>query len=537
MHLQLENRGAFPPLSLPGRPFLQPVVRERNLPAMRRRVARYVAAVIAGILVWVGVSAISGEREAWDSGLYFLLGLPFLVLLAGSLGFLDPVRGWKWGMAPFLAQALWVSSLDERGQVWPFAWLAFSLLSIPAMVSATIGAFLARRRVQQRHGAPSSVLPQVVSTLLWLSLVLVGSVSIGEGALGGEGAAEPSAGRELAGLSFRLFVDRGSPGSAKGLLDEAQAERAIDTVADTFAILLRERGGYPRFDEAIRKGLLDRVVIEPTVLNREGKAFPFLVTRTAEAGRVRLMISARSLKEQGYLGQPDRLAPVLGREFQWVVSKADTAPKPTTISAERDLARAPIASDKEIRALSGEERGRLLQRLFETYLRTVDDLRSLDRQAYYEVGTSTLLPTSQPDAATKWYDIRVREALQRIVREPSFLDRTPQAVFGLLNGKIWTVAFVKIDQRDWATRTRVLPEDKAIVVGEPHRTIQPASVLVNMHRTATPDDPFYPDAKQLPMGALSTEQLALVIAKEIQLNLTEKSQPGHVLQDALTAPK
>jgi hypothetical protein len=39
------------------------------------------------------------------------------------------------------------------------------------------------------------------------------------------------------------------------------------------------------------------------------------------------------------------------------------------------------------------------------------------------------------------------------------------------------------------------------------------------------------------MGALSTDQLALVIAKEIQQNIIEKSQRGHVAQDALTAPK
>ncbi len=504
---------------------------------MRRRVALYVAAIIAGILVWVGVTVVSGEREAWDSGLYFLVGLPVLVLLAGVQGFLDPARAWKWGFVPSLAQALWVISLDEHGHLWPFGLLAFGLFSIPAMASAGIGALLAHRRVRRRQSALPHGMPQVLGMLSWTTLVFAGLLSVGEAARADEGGQEPGAGRELAGLSFRLFVDRGSPGSPKGLLDEAQAARAIETVADTFAVLLRQRGDYPRFDEAIRKDLLDRIVIEPIVLNREGKAFPFLVTRTAEAGRVRLMISAAALKEHGYLGQSERLAPVLGREFQWVVSKADTAPRPKTIGAERDLAQAPIKSDKEIRALSGEDRVRLLQRLFETYLRTVDDLRSLDGQAYYEVGKTKLLPTSQPDAATKFYDIRVREALQTIVREPSFLDRTPQAVSGLLNGKIWNVAFVKIDQRDWATRTRVLQEDKAVVVGEPARTIQPASVLLNVHRTAAPDDPFYPDAKRLPMGALSTEQLALVIAKEIQHNLTEKSQAGHVVQDASTAPR
>jgi len=61
--------------------------------------------------------------------------------------------------------------------------------------------------------------------------------------------------------------------------------------------------------------------------------------------------------------------------------------------------------------------------------------------------------------------------------------------------------------------------------------------LVNIHRTAAPDDPFYSDTQGLPMGALSAEQLARVIALEIQHNIQEKSMTGHVAQDALTAPK
>jgi hypothetical protein len=99
------------------------------------------------------------------------------------------------------------------------------------------------------------------------------------------------------------------------------------------------------------------------------------------------------------------------------------------------------------------------------------------------------------------------------------------------------VAFVKVDERDWATRTRVQPADKAVMVGEPGRLIQPAAILINLHRTAVPDDPFYADTKHLPMGALSSEQLALVIAKEIQQHIVEKSLTGHVAQDALTVPK
>ncbi len=147
------------------------------------------------------------------------------------------------------------------------------------------------------------------------------------------------------------------------------------------------------------------------------------------------------------------------------------------------------------------------------------------------------VPPTQSDSTTKLYEIRVREALQKIVREPYFQEHTPKAVKSLLNGTVWNVAFVKIDQRDWATRTRVLPEDKAVLVGERRQRIQPAVILVNVYRTAAPDDPFYQDTQGLPMGALSADQLARVVALEIQHNIQEKSMSGHTAQDALTSPK
>lgn len=256
-------------------------------------------------------------------------------------------------------------------------------------------------------------------------------------------------GYEVPGLSFRVFVDRGVEEALGELLDQAQADAALRTVIDTFSYLNLHRHVYPQFDEAISKGLLERVIIEPSVRNHEGKFFPFLVVRTVDPDRVRLLISASSMTEGQYLGETERFARVLAREFQWVISKAGTGRKPKTGSIERDLRHAPIRTNKEIQALSGEERVGLLEQLFETYLRTVDDQRSLDGQSYYEVGSTTLVDPSQPDSAINFYDIRVREALQKIVREPVFLERTPLAITSLLNGTIWNVTFVKVDQRDW----------------------------------------------------------------------------------------
>ncbi len=343
-------------------------------------------------------------------------------------------------------------------------------------------------------------------------------------------------GREVPGAPFRVFLRPQAAADDAGLVG-TDLDAALQTVIDTFSLMLQHRTDYPRFDESLTKAMLAQVVIEPVVVNDEGKAFPFLVTRTKEPGRVILLIGAGSLKEKGYLHHPENLAPVLAREFHWVVSKADTAPKVKAVAVERHLQKAPIVTDEEIAGLSAEERVRLLQQLFDTYVRTVDDQNSLDGQSWYEVGNRALIPPTHADSTTKLYDIRIREALQKIVRDPSFLEQAPKAVRSLLNGKIWNVAYVKIDQRDWATRTRVLPEEKSVLVGKQDRRIQPAAVLINVHRSAAPDDPFGRDTQGLPMGALSPDQLARVIALEIQHNIQEKSQTGHTAQDALTAPR
>lgn len=337
----------------------------------------------------------------------------------------------------------------------------------------------------------------------------------------------------IPGASFHVLMkqDTGS-----GVDTGSQADAALQTVLRALTYLVQHRTDYPRFDESLRKDALRHVLIEPIVVNQEGKAFPFLVVRTKEPGRVNLLISASSLAEKGYLNHPEQLVPALAREFQWVVSKAETARKSDAVAAVRDPAQAPIRTDQEIPGLSAGTRAGLLQQLFHTYLRTVDDQKSLNAQPYYETGATTPVPPAQPDSTIKLYDIRVREALHKIVSEPVFMERTPKAVRSLLNGKIWQVTFVKIDQRDWATRTRVLPEEKAVAVGESGRLIQPATILVNVYRTASPEDPFYGETRGLPMGALSADQLAWVIAREIEQNIVEKSMRGHVAQDELSAP-
>jgi hypothetical protein len=344
-------------------------------------------------------------------------------------------------------------------------------------------------------------------------------------------------GHAIPGAPFQVFLYGGTGTDDEGSRNGVQANAALQTIVEAFRHLMEHRTDYPRFHEALTKEALHQVIIEPKVVNREGKEFLLLVVRTERPGRVNLLMSASALEEQGYLNRPEQLVPVLAREFQWVVSKADTMPKRQPTGKRVDLKQVPIKTNQEIGELSGEEREYVLQDLFRTYLTTIDRHASLKGQSYYETGTTTLVPPAHPDSTIKLYDIRVREALQKIVREPYFQEHASKAIRSLLNGKIWNVAFAHIPDRDWATRTRVVPKDQSITAGQDDRAIQPAMILINIYRTAGPEDPFYGETKELPMGALSVDQLARVIASEIQHHITEKSMRGHVAQDELTAPQ
>ena len=382
------------------------------------------------------------------------------------------------------------------------------------------------------------VLLCAIGFLLFLSQLAVAGHRGGEEHASAEVKdSEESIGHAIPGASFQVYWAKSKVSVEDEMLAKSQVAETIQTVINAFSEMVAHRDQYKRFDEALTKKALQKVVIEPRVFNRDGKEFMFLVARTKHQGQVKLLINASALKEQGVVNHPEQLVPVLAREFQWVVSKADTSKKRQGIAGTRDLQHAPILTRKEIDNSTGGQRKKVLQALFDSYLTTVDEYNSLEQQPYYEIGSASFVSPAQADSTTKLYDIRVRAALQRIVSDPYFHEHTPKGVGSLLNGKIWNVAFTHIDSRDWATRTRVLPQDKAVKVGEKGKMIQPAKILLNLHRKAAPDDPYYDLTKDLPMGALSTDQLAQVIALEIENQIIEKSMRGHVAADEESAPK
>ncbi|MGH7166306.1 MAG: hypothetical protein ACREIS_12370 [Nitrospiraceae bacterium] len=105
----------------------------------------YGVAVVSGILVWVAVSTASGKSEAWDSEWYFLIGIPVVCVVSAGLGFVEPNRPWRWGLAPLLAQAVWMIATEGAGNLLPLGLVVFGVLAIPSMMTAWLGAFVGKK--------------------------------------------------------------------------------------------------------------------------------------------------------------------------------------------------------------------------------------------------------------------------------------------------------------------------------------------------------------------------------------------------------
>jgi len=106
-------------------------------------------AAAAGVAVWIVLSKISHRREAWDSGLYFLYGIPVICVVAALLAYVEPNRPWRWAVTPFAAQALWMFLTQGLGSMFPLGLVVFAILSIPALLSASLGAFFGRKRASR----------------------------------------------------------------------------------------------------------------------------------------------------------------------------------------------------------------------------------------------------------------------------------------------------------------------------------------------------------------------------------------------------
>jgi hypothetical protein len=89
-------------------------------------------AIATGIAVELGIEALSGRREAWDSEFYWMIGLPIAMLMSVLVGFLAERRDWLWAAAVVPSQV--VTMMATSGDLGPDGLIMMPIMAVLASV-------------------------------------------------------------------------------------------------------------------------------------------------------------------------------------------------------------------------------------------------------------------------------------------------------------------------------------------------------------------------------------------------------------------
>jgi hypothetical protein len=100
-----------------------------------------------GVVLELGIHALTGRREAWDSGAYWTIGLPLAAIAAAVIGYLSVDTTWRWTalIVPGQVFTMIVSNGDAGFGLWPLMVVLSSVLSAPFLVAAFVGSRLRPR--------------------------------------------------------------------------------------------------------------------------------------------------------------------------------------------------------------------------------------------------------------------------------------------------------------------------------------------------------------------------------------------------------
>lgn len=104
-----------------------------------------VIAALAGVAVEIGIAVASGRRESWDSGAYWLFGLPVMVLAAFGCGWMDREHPVRVGYAPFAGQFATMLLRTGMGSLFVLGLIFIAVLGLAGVAAAMLGSRLARR--------------------------------------------------------------------------------------------------------------------------------------------------------------------------------------------------------------------------------------------------------------------------------------------------------------------------------------------------------------------------------------------------------
>jgi hypothetical protein len=114
---------------------------------MLRRRTVILLSVAIGVALELGIHALTGRREAWDSPLYWTAGMPIAGAMAVVIGLLARRADWLWSVliVPGQVLTMMVRSAEISGLL-PLTVGLSAVLSAPFVLAAFLGSRLRPRR-------------------------------------------------------------------------------------------------------------------------------------------------------------------------------------------------------------------------------------------------------------------------------------------------------------------------------------------------------------------------------------------------------
>jgi hypothetical protein len=110
------------------------------------RYVPYLSSVLSGLGVCVAITIITGRKEAWDSSVYFFVGVPIMCALIFVISYLFPTRAWRWTLSMAVGQSLVIASGGGSSNLWPLSIVAMTVVSIPQFVTGFLASLLSARK-------------------------------------------------------------------------------------------------------------------------------------------------------------------------------------------------------------------------------------------------------------------------------------------------------------------------------------------------------------------------------------------------------
>jgi hypothetical protein len=105
----------------------------------------FVLAATSGVVLWYATAMAAGKREAWDGGVYWIVGYPLSIALSALLGRRYPEIAFFWPFVHFWSQfAAMAMRNGEVGNLWPLGLIGITTLALPCAIAAEIAARFGR---------------------------------------------------------------------------------------------------------------------------------------------------------------------------------------------------------------------------------------------------------------------------------------------------------------------------------------------------------------------------------------------------------